>query len=152
MSTRTSFLMKIILIGWHDQLTDIYSFHKRIYFFSESKRQIYRYLPMFGGASEPLRAYKSGKSLKFNILTDEDKHDSIYVSDRLITRTSTMTKIELKWIRWRWRVNDVYFWFHIDLFVNDPTITSDVNDPTMTWWDQKDDRGRTCIRYKRWTY
>ena len=73
-----------------------HTFHKRIYFFSESKRQIYRYLQMFGGASEPLRAYKSGKSLKFNVLTDENKHDSIYVSDRLIDRISNMTKIELK--------------------------------------------------------
>ena len=73
-----------------------HTFHKRIYFFSESKRQIYRYLPMFGGASEPLKAYKIGNSLKFNILTDENKHDCIYVSDRLITRTSNMTKIELR--------------------------------------------------------
>ena len=50
---------------------------------------------MFGGVSESLKAYKIGQSLKFNILTDENKHDSIYVSDRLITRISNMTKIEL---------------------------------------------------------
>ena len=73
-----------------------HTFHKRIYFFSPSKRQIYRYLPMFCGASDPLKAYKSGNSLKFKILTDENKHDSIYVSDRLIAHISNMKKIELK--------------------------------------------------------
>ena len=51
---------------------------------------------MFCGASDPLKAYKSGNSLKFKILTDENKHDSIYVSDRLIAHISNMKKIELK--------------------------------------------------------
>ena len=73
-----------------------HTFYKRIYFFSPSERQIYRYLPMFCGCSETIKAYKVGKSLKFNLLTDENKHDSIYVSDRLIARTSGMSKIELK--------------------------------------------------------
>ena len=50
---------------------------------------------MFCGASEPLKAYKVGNSLKFNILKDENKHDSIYVIDRFITRTSTISKIDL---------------------------------------------------------
>ena len=72
-----------------------HTFYKRIYFFSPSERQIYRYLPMFCGCSETIKAYKVGKSLKFNLLTDENKHDSIYVSDRLIARTSGMSKIEL---------------------------------------------------------
>ena len=70
-------------------------FHKRIYFFSPRERQVYRYLPMFCGAAESLSPYKTGRSLKFNLLTDENKHDGLIVSDRFIERTKNMSKIVL---------------------------------------------------------
>lgn len=51
---------------------------------------------MYCGASELIKSYKINNSLKFNLLKNDNKHDSLCVSNRLITCIGSMNKIELK--------------------------------------------------------
>ena len=71
-----------------------HTFHKRVFFFSPSERQVYRYSPSMR-TIELVKGSKIGNSLKFNLVTDESRHDTLYVSDRMIAYTSNMSKIEL---------------------------------------------------------
>ena len=71
-----------------------HTFHKRVFFFSPSERQVYRYDPLMK-IVQLVKGGEIGNSLKFNLVTDESRHDSLYVSDRMIAYTSNMSKIEL---------------------------------------------------------
>ena len=71
-----------------------HTFHKRVFFFSPSERQVYRYDPLMR-ITELVKGSEIGNSLKFNLVTDESRHDTLYVSDRMLAYTSNMNKIEL---------------------------------------------------------
>ena len=71
-----------------------HTFHKRIFFFSPSERQVYRYDPLMK-IIQLVKGCEIGNSLKFNLVTDESRHDSLCVSDRMLARVSNMNKIEL---------------------------------------------------------
>ena len=71
-----------------------HTFMKRIYLISPSEKQIYRFFPN-GEFGEPLKSMKVNKSLKFNLLSDENKHDTFYLSDRLLKRIERMDKVIL---------------------------------------------------------
>ena len=81
-------IKRIISHGHH-------TFHRRLYFFSPSTRCVYRFLSYKYGAGTNLRQYNQYKSLIYNLITDENKHDSLCVSDNLLERTSNKTKIIL---------------------------------------------------------
>ena len=72
-----------------------HTFHKRVFFFSPSERQVYRYDPLMR-TTQLVKGGEIGNSLKFNLVTDESRHDSLYVSGIMLARVSNMTKIELK--------------------------------------------------------
>ena len=72
-----------------------HTFHKRVFFFSPSERQVYRYDPLMK-IVQLVKGGEIGNSLKFNLVTDESRHDSLYVSGIMLARVSNMTKIELK--------------------------------------------------------
>ena len=71
-----------------------HTFHKRVFFFSPSERQVYRYDPLMK-IVQLVKGGEIGNSLKFNLVTDESRHDSLYVSGIMLARVSNMTKIEL---------------------------------------------------------
>lgn len=71
-----------------------HTFMKRIYFISPSEKQIYRFFPN-ADCGEPLSSMKVSKSFKFNLLTDENKHDTFLLSDRLLKRIDKMDKVIL---------------------------------------------------------
>ena len=75
-----------------------HTFHKRFYFFSPSQRQVYEY-NTYAKIAYTLKGYEIGNSLKFNIVSDRSRHDSIYVSERMIDLVSNMSKIELPKLR-----------------------------------------------------
>ena len=72
-----------------------HTFNKRLYFFSPSARRVYRFSSYEYGSGTYLSPYKQRNSLVYNLITDENKHDSLCVSDRLLKRTVNMTKIIL---------------------------------------------------------
>ena len=71
-----------------------HTFHKRVFFFSPSERQVYRFDPLMR-ITELVKDGEIGNSLKFNLVTDESRHDTLYVSDRMIAYTWNISKIEL---------------------------------------------------------
>ena len=79
-------IKRIISHGQH-------TFHRRLYFFSPSQRQVYRCYPPQCG--QLLNSYTIYNSLKYNLITDDGKHDALCVNDKLIARTATMTKLVL---------------------------------------------------------
>ena len=71
-----------------------HTYEKRFYFFSASEKMIYRYFPQIG-MSETLMSSTVGKSIKFNILADSGKHDSIVISSRFLKRIEHMKSLTL---------------------------------------------------------
>ena len=66
-----------------------HTFHKRVYFFSPSQRKVYKL------SCGPLNYQVRWNSHVYCLVDDMNKRYSLCVNDRLIDRTSNMTKIEL---------------------------------------------------------
>ena len=75
-------IKRIISKGTHN-------YHKRIYFFSPSKREVYK------PGSEPLRYQETGNSHVYCLIDDMNKRCKLYVNDKLIEKTKNMNKIIL---------------------------------------------------------
>ena len=71
-----------------------HTFHKRPFFFSPSQRQVYRYTAT-DKLVEIVKGHTAGNSLVFNLVTDESRHDALYVNDRMLDIIRDMPKIEL---------------------------------------------------------
>ena len=71
-----------------------HTFRKRIFFFSPSQRQVYRYIAT-DKLVEVVKGHTVGNSLVFNLVTDESRHDTLYVNDRMLDIIRDMPKIEL---------------------------------------------------------
>ena len=84
-----------------------HTYHNRLYFFSPSEKQFYRYFPKSEYA-EKLGGYRvSKRSLRYQFIPEEDDgtpstpniRDSIVVSDRFVKRVEKMNKLELPSMR-----------------------------------------------------
>ena len=71
-----------------------HTFHKRIFFFSPSQRQVYRYCT-HDRLVETVKGHTVGNSLRFNLVPDTTRHDTLCVNDRMLDITRDMNKIEL---------------------------------------------------------
>ena len=66
-----------------------HTFRKRLYFFSESRREVYKL------SSDPMRYQERNGTHVYCLIDDMNKRCSFCVNDYLITKTSNMSKIEL---------------------------------------------------------
>ena len=83
-----------------------HTFHKRVYFFSPSHRIVYK--SCYG----PLNYQVRWNSHVYGLIDDMNKRCSFCVNDRLIDRTSDMSKIELKskWIIIIFDLRTTFLW------------------------------------------
>ncbi|KAK8871391.1 hypothetical protein M9Y10_007116 [Tritrichomonas musculus] len=71
-----------------------HTFHRQLYFFSPSAKKVFRFSSYEYGMGTYLTPGK-----KYNLITDDNKHDMLYISDKLLERTANMTKIILPKMR-----------------------------------------------------
>ena len=72
-----------------------HAFRRRLYFFSPSTKQVVRFLNYEFSVGTYLKAHRQGKSLIYNLIADDGKHDALCVSDKMLARTAGMTKLVL---------------------------------------------------------